>query len=106
MNHIARNATIVRKTTMKKAAMNTSTFRTTLGVIAGVLLIAANTALAAEAAKAVAKTLITDARIFDGKSDKLTEPMSVLVEGNKINKIATSITAHEGATLIDAGGAH
>jgi len=48
--------------------------------------------------------LIQNANIFDGKSDKLTEPMSVLVECNKITKIAKSITTPSGATVIDAKG--
>lgn len=46
--------------------------------------------------------LITNAKIFDGKGDQLTESMSVLVEGNKITKIAKSITAPSGATVVDA----
>ncbi|WP_455388350.1 amidohydrolase family protein [Petrachloros mirabilis] len=48
--------------------------------------------------------LITNANIFDGKSDKLATGMSVLVEGNKITMIAKSITAPAGATVIDAKG--
>lgn len=59
------------------------------------------TAQETESAQSV---LITNARIFDGKSDKLTESMSVLVEGNKINQIAKSITAPQDATVIDAKG--
>jgi len=78
--------------------------KTAICVVAAVFTIAANTALAADAPKPVAKTLITNARIFDGKSDKLTENMSVLVEGNKIAKIAKSITAPSDATVIDANG--
>ncbi|NYT20943.1 MAG: amidohydrolase family protein [Methanomicrobiales archaeon] len=48
--------------------------------------------------------LITNARIFDGKSEKLTESMSVLIEDNKITRIARSITATSDTTVIDAGG--
>lgn len=48
--------------------------------------------------------LITNARIFDGQAEELTGPMSVLVEGNTIAKIAPSIDAPAGATVIDAGG--
>ena len=48
--------------------------------------------------------LITNARIFDGKNEQLTENMSVLVEGNKISKIAKSIPASSGTTVIDAAG--
>lgn len=54
--------------------------------------------------QAPTQILFTNVNIFDGKSDKLTESMSVLVEGNKIKKIAKSITAPEGATVIDAKG--
>jgi len=50
------------------------------------------------------QTLITNARIFAGTGDALSEPMSVLVEGNKIVKIAKSISTPEGATTIDAKG--
>ncbi|RJG05722.1 amidohydrolase family protein [Noviherbaspirillum cavernae] len=49
-------------------------------------------------------TLITNARIFDGRSDALTAPMSVLVDGNVIARIAPRIDAPAGATVIDAGG--
>jgi len=48
--------------------------------------------------------LITNANIFDGKSDKLATGMSVLMEGNKISKIAKSIPAPAGTTVIDANG--
>ncbi len=48
--------------------------------------------------------LITNANIFDGKNEKLATGMSVLVEGNKIAKIAKSIPAPAGATVIDAKG--
>ena len=47
--------------------------------------------------------LISNVNIFDG-SDKLVADMSVLVEGNKIAKIAKSIEAPAGATVIDAKG--
>jgi len=49
-------------------------------------------------------TLIKNTHVFDGKSDKLAAAMSVLVEGNKIAKIAKSIPAPAGATVIDAAG--
>ena len=48
--------------------------------------------------------LITNAAIFDGQNEKLAEGMSVLVEGNKITKIAKTIPAPTGATIIDAKG--
>lgn len=50
------------------------------------------------------QVLITNAKIFDGRSEQLTEPMSVLVEGNKIKQIAPSIAAPQAASVIDAGG--
>jgi hypothetical protein len=71
-------------------------------VITGVFTIAAHTASAADAPEPIAKTLITNARIFDGEHDKLADGMSVLIEGNKISKIAPSITAPADATVIDA----
>jgi imidazolonepropionase-like amidohydrolase len=47
--------------------------------------------------------LITNANLFDG-SDKLATGMSVLIEDNKIAKIAKSIESPEGAKVIDAQG--
>ncbi|WP_143184197.1 amidohydrolase family protein [Rubritalea squalenifaciens] len=49
-------------------------------------------------------TLITNVRIFDGKSDELTPSMSVLIEGNKISKIAKVIPAPDKATVINGEG--
>ncbi len=65
--------------------------------------IATTTTFATEK-KPAAKTLITNANVFNGKSEQLAEGMSVLVEGNKITKMAKSIKAPVGATIIDAGG--
>ena len=58
----------------------------------------------AEDNPSLSQVLITNAKVFNGRSDKLTEPMSVLIEGNKIKQIAASIDAPETATVIDAGG--
>jgi imidazolonepropionase-like amidohydrolase len=49
-------------------------------------------------------TLFKNARVFDGKSNHLSTSTSVLVVGNKIEKIGRDIVAPEKATLIDAGG--
>ena len=48
--------------------------------------------------------LFKDVRLFDGKSDKLTANTSVLVVGNKIEKIGGAIQAPEKATVIDGAG--
>lgn len=49
--------------------------------------------------------LVTNARVFDGKSDALADGMNVLVEGNKIAKISkANITSSPDATVIDARG--
>jgi imidazolonepropionase-like amidohydrolase len=57
------------------------------------------------AAAPPAQILITNARVFDGRGDRLSEGMNVLVEGNKIAKISSSaIAAAAGATVIDAKG--
>lgn len=48
--------------------------------------------------------LITNANVFDGQHEQLASGMSVLVEGNKISKIANSIAPPKGAAVIDAKG--
>ena len=58
----------------------------------------------AEDNQPLSQVLITNAKVFDGRSDKLTGPISVLVEGNKIKQIGATIDATEMATVIDAGG--
>jgi len=58
----------------------------------------------AHAADSKSAVLITNANIFDGQNERLAAGMSVLVEGNKITKIAKSIPAPAGATMIDAKG--
>jgi len=58
----------------------------------------------AEETRQLDKILITNVKIFDGKSKKLTPRMSVLVEGNKIAKIGSDIKAPDGAEVIDANG--
>lgn len=58
----------------------------------------------AEEQDAPNQVLITNARVFDGVSDDLTEPMAVLVEGNKIKQMGASIDAPATATVIDAQG--
>src|SRR5262249_61977921 len=49
-------------------------------------------------------TLFKNAKVFDGKSGKVSARTSVLVAGNKIKKIGGGIAAPEKATVIDAGG--
>jgi len=55
-------------------------------------------------AQKTSQVLIKNVNIFDGKNEKLTEGMSVLIEGNKIAEIARSISAPDGAKVINAGG--
>jgi len=52
----------------------------------------------------VSKVLFTNANVFDGQNEQLAVGMSVLVEGNKIARIARSIPVPAGATVIDAQG--
>jgi len=87
-----------------KTAFKPQSLKVALGVITGMLAIAANTAPAADAAQPVTKTLITNARVFDGEHEQLATGVSVLIEGNKISKIAKSIAAPADATVIDAKG--
>jgi len=52
-------------------------------------------------------TLFSNVRIFDGKSDKLSEPTNVLVRGNKIEKISSQAIPTDrraDTVLIDGGG--
>jgi len=82
--------------------------KTTLHVIQGLVLVVGLNAMAspvmAQEAKPQRQILFTNANVFDGVSDKRAEGMSVLVEGNKIAKIAKSIPAPAGAKVIDAAG--
>ena len=74
------------------------------GLALAICLAAPSLPAMAQDAKATAKVLFTNANVFDGKSEKLATGMSVLVEGNKIAKIAKSIPAPAGATVIDVKG--
>ena len=49
-------------------------------------------------------TVITNARIFDGVSDKLSAPSTVIIRGKLIEAIGTDLTIPSGALQIDAGG--
>lgn len=55
-------------------------------------------------AKQPSATLFKNVKVFDGKSDKLSANTSVLVVGNKIEKVGGDVAAPEKATVIDAGG--
>jgi len=59
---------------------------------------------AAQEEKPKPQVLFTNVNIFDGKSDKLAEGMSVLVEGNLIKKVAKGKINADGAKVIDGGG--
>src|SRR5262245_9394566 len=48
-------------------------------------------------------TLFKNVKVFDGKSDKLTANTSVLVVGNKIEKIGGDVAVPKKATIIDGG---
>ncbi len=48
-------------------------------------------------------TLFRDVRVFDGKSDRLSPPTSVLVQGNRIMRIGADAAA-AGAQVIEGGG--
>lgn len=73
-------------------------------IVFSFLALALCTSASAQAAEPKPAVLITNANVFDGKNEKLAVGMSVLVEGNKIAKIAKSIPAPAGATVIDAKG--
>lgn len=85
--------------------MNHRHFKSALwAVIFLVASLAADSSAQATQESAKPVTLMTNARIFDGQHEQLADGMSVLIEGNRITKIARSVTAPEGATVIDAKG--
>ena len=59
---------------------------------------------AQEAPKPKPQTLFLNVKIFDGKSDKLISGKDVLVEGNRIVKIAPRIATNRMARIIDGQG--
>jgi len=58
----------------------------------------------APVAAAPAETLFRNVRVFDGKSDRLSAPTSVLVRGNVIAAIGETAGASPGATVVEGGG--
>ena len=50
------------------------------------------------------RVLITNVNLWDGTTDSLNNNQSVLIEGNLIRQIGSSISAPGGATVIDGGG--
>jgi imidazolonepropionase-like amidohydrolase len=84
--------------------MRLRTLAAALLVAAGALLSWLTPSARAQQAAQRSAVLITNARIFDGKSDKLTAATSVRVVGNKVEKIGVDIKAADNATAIDAGG--
>lgn len=74
-------------------------------LLGAVLLFGCWAALGATAqSEPTTSVVFKNARVFDGKSAALGPPTSVLIEGNRIAKIGTAITAPAGATIIDAAG--
>jgi imidazolonepropionase-like amidohydrolase len=59
----------------------------------------------AAAAQAPAEVLFRNVRVFDGKSDRLTAPTSVLVRGNQIAAIGPAVVpTATGATIVEGEG--
>ena len=72
-----------------------------LGMLLSALLISP---VMAQEVEITSRVLINNVNIFDGKREDLAPAMSVLIENNKIAKIAASIDAPADATVIDGGG--
>jgi len=87
-----------------KAYIHTHSQKFSLLAMAGVLTVAVSNTLLADVPEPVSRILITNTRIFDGEHENLAEGMSVLVVGNKISKIASSIATPADATVINANG--
>jgi len=73
-------------------------------VVASALLVLAGPGTAHAQGSPPPTTLLQHVTIVDAKGQRVAEDVSVLVEGGRIAKIAASIPAPEGATVIDAGG--
>jgi len=58
----------------------------------------------ADQAPTPAPILLQNVRIFDGTSDRLSGPSSVLVRGGIIKKVSAQSISAEGARVIDGGG--
>ena len=54
--------------------------------------------------KAPTQVLVTNVRVFDGTSDKLTGKTNVLVENNLIKEISPKAKAGKDAKIINGGG--
>jgi imidazolonepropionase-like amidohydrolase len=65
---------------------------------------AASKALAAAPPSGAARILLTNVRIFDGRSSTLSDPSQVLIVGNVIDSISTGTIAADSAQVIDGGG--
>ena len=94
-------------------AARTATARTVLSLLSAVLSLGCLVAPAradapvASQPQAPAATVFQNVRIFDGKGGQLSAPSSVLVRGNRIERIsATRIPLEQGAgtVVIDGGG--
>ena len=72
-------------------------------VIASVSLVSLATNAAAADEKAPTLVLITNVNVWDGTSDSVKKGVDVLIEGNKIKKVAKGIKAR-GANVIDGKG--
>lgn len=72
-----------------------------IACVAGCLSVLSGGSIAQE--KKPQQILFKNVNVFDGFSDKLKKNMSVLVEGNVIKQVETSIEA-PGAFVVDAGG--
>ena len=70
----------------------------------GAILLLASAASAPAQEAPAPEILFRNVRVFDGRSDRLSAPTSVLVRGNVIAAIGPAVTAAPGATLIDGGG--
>ena len=73
-------------------------------IVASTLLVIAGPGTTCAQESKANTTLIQNVKIFEGKNEKLAKDMSVLIEGNKIAKIAKSLKVPNGATVIDAKG--
>ena len=74
-------------------------------MLAGSILFSVNVLAEVKKAELPGQTLFTNVHVWDGTSDKRTEKINVLIEGNLIKKVgAAESDAHGEATVIDGKG--
>lgn len=74
------------------------------GAAMALLVLGAASPAVAQDPPGIRSVLITHARVFDGRSERLSAPTSVLIQGDRIARLGAELPVPEGAEVIDAQG--